>query len=298
MPPVSPSNASYPPRSGSALFPSIALPTRARCSARIHAHEDREWSASYAIGDDGLTVVMTCHALRCTFDTMLAGLGLPKGALTASKLTRQPWRAFQGPAFYGGRARSYHHDLMADAELVEEICTKLGCTRPTLVRYVVGIDREGRLTFPERDKDGDVIGYARHLPYWDERRGERHEPKTLSAQTGRAACACPIEGRRALRACAIGRLRRACYRQIGTSCSWKGRRWRPWPQRLALGAGGVCGMPSRSRPPAHSTAATLQHSPIAPRSTSWSITTRQGASMAISWRVNWRGGMGLPTCSI
>lgn len=148
-----------------------------RCPNR--AHHDREWSASYAVGVDGLTVVMTCHASRCSFDHMLAGLGLPKGALTASRISPQGWRA-ERPQFYGGAARRMHDNLMADTELAYEVCSKLGCTPQALKLYLVGVNREGRLTFPERDKRGDVIGYARHLPYWDDRRKNRYEYKTLS----------------------------------------------------------------------------------------------------------------------
>lgn len=143
------------------------VPSKNGWEAQCPAHDDRVPSMSVACSDDG--VLLRCQTGDCTSDDIMAVLGLPTAALfdawqgDAEPPRPRPVRAKADPAPLPGEVElaEWHRSLMGNVRALEELERRRGWTAQTLQRFGIGA-HEGRLVFPVRDAEGQLVTLARY----------------------------------------------------------------------------------------------------------------------------------------
>lgn len=139
-------------------------------TARCPAHEDGSPSLSIGEGDDG-RVLLRCHA-GCTTEAIVAAIGLELRDLfaesggggvipTRSPATPQhPKRPFD---ITDEDVRRWHETLIARPGALQRLQELRGWTPEAVGLLAVGLDGE-KITFPFRNAEGELTGYARYVP--------------------------------------------------------------------------------------------------------------------------------------
>lgn len=125
--------------------------------ARCPAHDDRRASLTVGVGEDGRALVC-CHG-RCERDEVLRALRLAPAMLFGSgaRASVDHHRAW-------ALALRLHDELLSDADRLSALEEHEGWTLAGIEALSVGKYGDDRVSVPERDSRGRVIGHARYAP--------------------------------------------------------------------------------------------------------------------------------------